>query len=173
MKKVAKFVLPLFLLILSALPLHVMAGPPKAPPTLPKAAPLPKVTPPSTPQKFKPPALPDSIRNLSPEVLAEIANKRYLDPTTASQLYKQRMIEAKRQFPNLFGQSPHDHHVIPKFLGGPESGKTVKIDPAYHQLITNAFREEFPYKQPYPPVKRLLEILETIYSRYPLPGVHF
>ncbi|HKX19002.1 MAG TPA: hypothetical protein VJT33_13400 [bacterium] len=33
------------------------------------------------------------------------------------------------------------HHIVPKFLGGPADGPTSGIDAAYHQQITNAFRE--------------------------------
>src|SRR5262249_55036468 len=42
------------------------------------------------------------------------------------------------------------HHVVPKYLGGDADGVVVQLNAAYHQLITNAFRELAPYGQAAP-----------------------
>jgi hypothetical protein len=50
------------------------------------------------------------------------------------------MQEARRAFPHLAGGPKQKHHIHPRYLGGPDNGPTVDLDPAYHQLITNEFR---------------------------------
>jgi len=62
------------------------------------------------------------------------------------------------------------HHGTPKYLGGDPKGPTVPIDGAYHQEITNAFRELHPYGSPKPSPERLQEIMRQVYERFPLPG---
>ena len=81
---------------------------------------------------------------------------------------------AKIKYPTLANKADHAHHIIPKYLGGKESGPRVMLNPAYHQLITNAFRTEWKYRQrgkawAPPSVEQLAEICERVYSRYPLP----
>ncbi|HLK99654.1 MAG TPA: hypothetical protein VK539_03680 [Myxococcaceae bacterium] len=49
----------------------------------------------------------------------------------------------------------------------------MKVDPAYHQLITNAFRDEYAYGQRFPDPDVQSRIMQKVYSNYPLPGVHF
>jgi RHS repeat-associated protein len=56
------------------------------------------------------------------------------------------LAEAQQQYPKLKGKT-HNHHIIPKYLGGDDAGETVPIDAAYHQLITNAFRDKWAYGQ--------------------------
>ena len=98
---------------------------------------------------------------------------RWLDPKVARQLFDQGMAEAGQKFPHLRGKPPQEHHVHPRYLGGPQEGPTVKVDPAYHQLITNAFRREHAYDQDAPMPDVQLRIMKKVYSKYPLPGVHF
>jgi hypothetical protein len=83
------------------------------------------------------------------------------------------MAEAQRAYPHLYGKSGQEHHVHPIYLGGPKDGPTVRLDSAYHQLVTNAFREAHAYGQGLPNPRDLERIMRTVYSRYPLPGVHF
>src|SRR5690606_26361734 len=47
---------------------------------------------------------------------------------------------AQKQFPNKAGKI-EQHHITPKYLGGDPKGPTVPLDAAYHQQITNAFRD--------------------------------
>jgi hypothetical protein len=91
----------------------------------------------------------------------------------ARQRFDQGLAEAGQKFPHLQGKPPHEHHIHPKYLGGPQDGPTVKVDPAYHQLITNAFRDEYAYGQRLPDPDVQSRILQKVYSKYPLPGVHF
>lgn len=101
-------------------------------------------------------------------------SKGFLDPKVAKGLFDQGMAEAKRRFPHLYGKPKQQHHVHPRYLGGPKDGPTVDLDPAYHQLITNAFREEAEYGRAIPPSPgEQQEIMRKVYSRYPLPGIHF
>ncbi|HYO57452.1 hypothetical protein [Archangium sp.] len=96
-----------------------------------------------------------------------------LDPETARKLYEKGMQEAQRAFPQLFGGPPHAHHIHPRYLLGPANGPTVPIDPAYHQLITNEFRRRVAYGVLKPNLDDVLRVMREVYSKYPLPGVHF
>ncbi len=62
------------------------------------------------------------------------------------------------------------HHIFPKYLGGEADGALVPLDGAYHQVITNEFRSIYPYGLPYPSLEESLDILEKVYTKYPLPG---
>ncbi len=103
----------------------------------------------------------------------QAAMTRWLDPKVARQRFDQGLAEAGQKFPHLQGKPPQEHHVHPKYLGGPQDGPTVKVDPAYHQLITNAFRGAYAYKKGVPRLEVQEEIMKEVYSKYPLPGVHF
>ena len=96
-----------------------------------------------------------------------------LDPKAARALYDKGMQEARRAFPHLTGGPKQKHHVYPRYLGGPDNGPTVDLDRAYHQLITNEFRKNREYGRGTPNPKRALELMRLVYSKYPLPGVHF
>jgi len=103
----------------------------------------------------------------------QAAMTRWLDPKVARQRFDQGLAEAGQKFPHLRGKPPQEHHVHPKYLGGPQDGPTVKVDPAYHQFITNTFRREHAYDQDAPMPDVQLRIMKKVYSKYPLPGVHF
>jgi RHS repeat-associated protein len=77
--------------------------------------------------------------------------------------------EAEKLYPKLKGLI-HEHHLTPKYFGGPSNGPTARISAAYHQLITNAFRTLAPYGQAIRPTARALkDILRQVYSNFPLP----
>jgi hypothetical protein len=76
--------------------------------------------------------------------------------------------EAEELYPKLAGKL-QDHHIIPKYLGGAKDGATARISAAYHQLITNEFRRLVPYGSAKPTGEALIQILEQVYSRYPIP----
>ncbi|HYO60023.1 hypothetical protein [Archangium sp.] len=95
------------------------------------------------------------------------------DSKAARVLYDKGMQEARKAFPHLAGGPRQEHHIHPRYLGGPDNGPTVNLDPAYHQLITNEFRKHHGYGLGAPNLKRALELMRLVYSKYPLPGVHF
>jgi hypothetical protein len=107
-------------------------------------------------------------------VASNPAAKGFLDPKLARSLFDQGMAEAKLRFPHLYGRPKQKHHVHPVYLQGSKDGPTVELDPAYHQLITNAFRQEAAYGRAVPPQpEEQQRILRRVYSRHPLPGIHF
>jgi RHS repeat-associated protein len=77
--------------------------------------------------------------------------------------------EAEATYPKLAGRF-NLHHVEPKYLGGAPDGELVRLNAAYHQLITNMFRQLAPYGQN---IQRSQEeikrILSQVYSKFPLP----
>jgi hypothetical protein len=83
--------------------------------------------------------------------------------------YEQAVANAKLDYPNLANKPDHAHHITPQYLGGPKNGPTAPLNPAYHQRITNAFRNEYGYGQG--PVKetKQLDIMYNVYRKYPLP----
>jgi hypothetical protein len=85
--------------------------------------------------------------------------------------YNQSVLaQAKAQYPKLANKKDELHHIIPKYLGGPENGPKVRVNPAYHQMITNEFRKKWAYGQGQKPnPQQLEEILEEVYSLLPLP----
>ena len=79
----------------------------------------------------------------------------------------QLMKEAEDLFPKKCGKI-EDHHNTPKYLGGDPNGPTTPLPAPYHQLITNAFRNEYPYGQPVPDSLTVQNIVNTVYSKLPL-----
>ena len=71
-------------------------------------------------------------------------------------------------YPNKAGRIEY-HHVVPKYLGGDPDGELIPLDGSYHQEITNAFRQEYPYGQPPPSPEDLQGIMKRVYGKYPLP----
>jgi RHS repeat-associated protein len=77
---------------------------------------------------------------------------------------------AKAKYPKL-AEVDQEHHVWPKYLGGPADGPTVSLNGAYHQMITNAFRKLWPYGSgTLPSPEQLADIMRSVYSEFPLPG---
>ncbi len=86
----------------------------------------------------------------------------------ARKLYYQRLADAQASYPNSSGYQ--EHHLIPVYLGGPQSGVTYRIPTAYHKVLTRAFRKEWSYdRNRLPNSQELLEIMLTIYAQYPIP----
>ena len=84
------------------------------------------------------------------------------------QLYYQQLAKAQQQYPHSTGHQ--EHHVIPRYLGGPKDGVTYRLSTAYHQAITQEFRREWPYGQNQRPTQEeLFKILLRVYSKYPIP----
>jgi len=74
---------------------------------------------------------------------------------------------AQQQYPNKAGRT-ENHHVTPKYLGGDPKGPTVPLDGAYHQLITNAFRNEWDYGTGQVPTPdELQDIMDRVYNQFP------
>jgi hypothetical protein len=97
----------------------------------------------------------------SDDAVAARAGARYSDDVVKA---------AQKQFPGKAGKI-ENHHVEPKYLGGAASGRTVPIDAAYHQQITNEFRRLWPYGQGTPSAQQLERIKQQVYEKYPLPGM--
>jgi hypothetical protein len=85
----------------------------------------------------------------------------------ARERYYQALAEARARYPNHQGHQ--EHHFIPIYLGGPKSGAAYRIHSAYHQVITQEFRRQWPYGQGQPRPERLQQILLEVYSRHPIP----
>jgi len=60
------------------------------------------------------------------------------------------------------------HHIFPKYLGDDPGGERALIPAAYHQLITNAFRDLWPYGLVPPDAATAQGILDAVYKLYPL-----
>ncbi len=71
---------------------------------------------------------------------------------------------ARQKYPKLALGKDQLHHVIPKYLGGPKNFPRVPLNPAVHQLITNAFRARYKYGQPTPARAELIEIIRDVYT---------
>ena len=76
--------------------------------------------------------------------------------------------EAKELYPKLAEKADQLHHVIPKYLGGAADGEVKSISAAYHQLITNAFRERLPYGVQHS-VEAVQQTIKEVYKLFPLP----
>ena len=87
-----------------------------------------------------------------------------------SQWYKDAVRRAKQQYPKLAGKT-HKHHIVPGYLGGPKDGPVVELNAAYHQWITNAFRQQRAYGLRDQPLssRELQRIIKRVYDQYPLP----
>jgi RHS repeat-associated protein len=100
--------------------------------------------------------------------------------------YTARLSEAIIRYPKLAGRALHKHHVIPEYIVKhlqsvncpvPSSiaNWTVKINPAYHQMITNAIRAQYPFgaanvfDHHAAGLFKLLSTLAKVYWEYPLP----
>ena len=91
----------------------------------------------------------------------------------AAAAYEKVVEEAKALYPKLAGLKDQLHHICPKFLGGDPNGPLSKIPAAYHQLITNLFRALAPYGGPTPSPQQTQEIMQKVYTTYPLPPQGF
>jgi hypothetical protein len=86
----------------------------------------------------------------------------------ARKLYQQRLADAQAAFPNSSGYQ--EHHLIPVYLGGAQTGVTYRIPTAYHKMITRAFRKAWDYERTdLPKPEQLQAILLKVYSQFPIP----
>ena len=60
------------------------------------------------------------------------------------------------------------HHNWPKYLGGPKKGPLTPLNRAYHQRITNLFRQLRPYGLPTVDPTTAQEIMDQVYEQLPL-----
>lgn len=81
--------------------------------------------------------------------------------------YQQALVQAYKMYPNKAGKIEY-HHPLPKYMGGDPNQKLIPLDAAYHQMITNEFRNKWSYGQQYPTYEKALEYARQIYSKYPL-----
>jgi RHS repeat-associated protein len=75
---------------------------------------------------------------------------------------------ARGLYPKLC-RKVNKHHIDPKYIGGDPKGPTVRLEAPYHQLITNAFRDQWGYGQSPPPANLKANIINTVYYNFPLP----
>lgn len=95
---------------------------------------------------------------------ARLANKA-TDLAKSEKLIK----NAQKLYPQKAGKI-ENHHITPKYLGGHKNGPTIPLDGAYHQQITNEFRNLHPYGSPKPSSTELNNIKNHVYKKYPLPN---
>jgi len=76
--------------------------------------------------------------------------------------------EAAQRYPDKRGQY-EEHHFFPVYLGGKENGQTFRLPAAYHQLLTNAFRQHWGYGRGKPPPEKAQQIMLEVYSQFPIP----
>lgn len=84
--------------------------------------------------------------------------------------YSEDLVKAAQElYPKKAGKIKL-HHPTPQYLGGAKDQKLVAIDGAYHQQITNAFRNEWKYGlKEKPDDAELRIIMNKVYSQFPLP----
>jgi hypothetical protein len=100
------------------------------------------------------------------EEKAAVTLERKVATAAEKAIIKRLTADAEKIYPKLVGRV-QGHHEIPLYLGGPKNGPVTKLNAAYHQLITNAFRKLAPYGEKYE--GSLQKLLEKVYSRFPLP----
>jgi len=112
------------------------------------------------------------VFNAEPTPEQREAARRSRQNAAAEHLLRERYwkwkAEAERLYPGKVGLY-EEHHFWPQYLGGPPNGKTFRVPAPYHQLITNAFREQHPYGRPTPSVEEAQGIMLKVYSKYPIP----
>ena len=82
--------------------------------------------------------------------------------------YESLLEMAQRMYPKKAGKMEL-HHIIPQYMGGARNGRTVRLDAAYHQLITNEFRRYHLYGKGILTEAERLDIARKVYTKYPLP----
>jgi RHS repeat-associated protein len=74
---------------------------------------------------------------------------------------------ARKKYPKK-AYKPEDHHVTPKYLTDCPTNETFRLDAAYHQEITNAFRRRHAYGQEKLSPEEIKKIKDKVYEEYPL-----
>ncbi len=78
---------------------------------------------------------------------------------------------AKQKYPKKANLPDESHHIDPQYLTKSKGGPKANLPAAYHQEITNAFRNEVPYGTVNEPLSgtKLQGIKERVYGQFPLP----
>lgn len=105
-----------------------------------------------------------SLKNEAESVTAE----RSAAPIRSNNDLSALLQDAADQYRGKAGKL-EKHHPWPLYLGGDPNQALVTIDAAYHQVITNAFRRLAPYGRPRLSVERAREVMQQVYSVFPLP----
>jgi RHS repeat-associated protein len=87
---------------------------------------------------------------------------------TTEETYAIKLAEAQEAYPGKTGII-ENHHIAPKYLGGASNGPTVPLDAAYHQMITNAFRDEISYGSGPLSPEEMQNVMDSVYAKFPLP----
>lgn len=80
------------------------------------------------------------------------------------------MQKGAEMYPNKVGKTELNHPV-PKYLGGSNNQELIRLDAAYHQLITNEFRKYIPYgyrNNPQYLDVNINDVMRKVYQKYPL-----
>jgi hypothetical protein len=99
---------------------------------------------------------------------ARLSRQSAADEQLLRERYWKWKLEAERLYPGKVGLY-EEHHFWPRYLGGPPNGKAFRLPASYHQLITNAFREQHPYGRPTPSEQEAQKIMLKVYSQFPVP----
>jgi RHS repeat-associated protein len=109
------------------------------------------------------------IEEEAPVVEADLQEVAEAGSEAAKAQYDNLVEMAKQLYPKLANLKDQLHHILPKYLGGDPNGPLCKIPAAYHQMITNAFRNLVPYGGgPISPADQQA-VMNQVYSQYPLP----
>jgi hypothetical protein len=92
-----------------------------------------------------------------------------VDPTGYDDLeeYEFNLGRAEARYPSKVARC-EAHHIFPKYLGGDPNGETALIPAAYHQLITNAFRDLWSYGIGPPDAAAAQGSVDAVYKLLPL-----
>jgi hypothetical protein len=93
----------------------------------------------------------------------------WADPSGRDTLeeYQEVPADAVERYPSKIARC-EEHHIFPKYLGGNPNGPLAYIPAAYHQLITNAFRDAWAYGLGAPGSAAAQAILDAVYETYSL-----
>jgi RHS repeat-associated protein len=83
--------------------------------------------------------------------------------------YDQQVQRAQKEYPKKAGKR-QKHHPDPQYMGGPKKQSLEDIDAAYHQKITNRFRERHPFGGGKLSPAERKRIMDEVYDELPLPS---
>jgi hypothetical protein len=116
----------------------------------------------------------EPVFNAEPTAEQREAARRRTEIAALEQVQRDRYwklkAEAEQRYPDKRGKY-EEHHFFPVYLGGKENGPTYRLPAAYHQFLTNAFRQRWPYgggrRKPEP--EEAQRIMLKVYSELPIP----
>ena len=100
-------------------------------------------------------------------------DEMFVDPLESEQ-FQMGMQKGAEMYPNKVGKTEL-HHPVPKYLGGSNNQELIRLDAAYHQLITNEFRKYIPYgyrNNPQYLDVNINDVMRKVYQKYPLPKLN-